>query len=466
MTTHATTSASRGFLSFYREYARSGVHAAAAAGLTLFGLLATFWRGFVVLAILVYVLPPLYLYLHADRTSADRAANADEADSVSNTASGPKSASPSTPAAGAESEPKSEPDPGPRSGSEAATGNPRDERPTGTEPGATAGSDGAIDTETVDDGGTGTDPEWIVADSPTDEPLYDAVVAGDVFAVGDSGIVLARRDGEWEIAIERGPTVESNPLWGIDASDDGEHVWFGGDSGVLGQYEVAQGKLTDRSAPRDLTGTWEDVAVVGPADDEVISLVNGSGEVLRGHNDAGEMNWTEPVKPGSGSSLSGIEFRDREVGYCCDTSQGVFETADGGESWDRIGVDDAGVDFNDLAVTGEQVLVAGGDGSVFRYDDPGWTKLYAGEETIFAIDRTSEEGARNGASTDSRPGDADVGLAVGDNGAIYGLAGNDWEGVDSPTDETLCGVVVGSEMADPAPDVAVGDDGTVLERSR
>lgn len=442
MTTLAVTSDSRGFVGFYREYARSGIHAAAAAGMTLFGLLATYQPAFVVLAVLVYALPPLYLYLRADRPTKPDGSDSGPS-SVSNTES------PSTSASTPESEP----------GADVATGDTREERPdertdTGT------GTDRTRDTRTI-----GASPEWVVAESPTDEPLYDTVVAGETaLAVGDNGIVLARRDGTWEVVLEHGPTTESNPLWGVDATDDAECVWFGGDSGALGQYEVTRGKLTDRSRPRDQTDSWEDVAVVGPAGEEDCYLVNGSGEVFRGHNDAGEVVWDEPVKPGSGSSLSGIAFRDREIGYCCDTNQEVFETVDGGSSWERIGIDDAGVDFNDLAVTGEQVLVAGGDGSVFRYDDPGWTKLYAGEETIFAIDRTSEEGARNGASTDSRPGDADVGLAVGDNGAIYELAGNDWERVDSPTDDTLCGVVASETSDTDSPDVAVGDDGTILER--
>jgi len=437
MTTLSVASDSRGFWGFYREYARSGVHAATAAGMTLFGLLATYQPAFVVLAVLVYVLPPLYLYLSADRTvTADEggASGDSESGSVSNAESPPESAA------------SPEPGPGTDATSGATRGEHSDERATaGTRP------DAIGDSETV-----GTTPGWAVAGSPTDEPLYDAVVArGTVFAVGDDGVVLARRDGAWEIVLEHGPTTESNPLWGIDATDDGEHVWFGGDDGVLGQYDVTRGKLTDRSAPRDRTDTWDDVAVVGPAGDEAISLVNGSGEVFRGRNGAGDVTWDEPVKPGSGSSLSGISFRDRTVGYCCDTSQGVFETVDGGESWERIGIDDAGVDFNDLAATPEELLVAGGDGSVFRYDDPGWTKLYAGEETIFAIDLAGRSG------TDSAS-DTDTGVAVGDNGAIYELAGNDWERVDSPIDDTLCGVVKMSD-AD-SPDVAVGDDGTIVER--
>ena len=306
------------------------------------------------------------------------------------------------------------------------------------------------------------EPEWATVDSPTDEPLYNTVVAGrDSFAVGDDGTVLARRAGGWETVLDHGPTTESNPLWGIDATDDGERVWFCGDSGVLGQYGVSDGRLIDRSAPRDLTDSWEAIAVVGPAGNEDVSLVNGSGEVLVGHNDAGDLEWTEPTKPGSGSSLSAIEFRDREMGYCCDTSQGVFETTDGGGAWGRIGIDGAGIDFTDLAVTSTEVVVAGGDGSVFRYDDPGWTKLHGGEATLFAIDLSARAAGENG-------DDLERGLAVGDDGTIRELRDNDWTEADSPTDETLCGVSLGSGSSgagsDAVPNVAVGDDGMILER--
>lgn len=487
MTLLSATSGSPSFWSFYREYARSGVHAATAAGVTIFGLFASlYWEGFIVAAVAVYVLPLVGFYLATDRTKSE------SEDVTSERESGDEPSAPaSTPASGLESNegPSSdraiEPDSTEDAAANADAGTERtSEIDSSIEAGTAADSGSTADTEPEADSGvddtdgnadetTRTEPEWVTVETPTDDPLYDAVVArGAVFAVGDDGTVLVRQGEEWTVALERGPTVESNPLWGADATEDGEHVWFCGDSGVLGQYDVAQGKLTDRSAPRDRTGTWANVTVVGPAGDERVHLVNGSGEVLRGRNDDGELTWDEPVKPGSGSSLSAVEFADRETGYCCDSSQGVFETTDGGKNWERIGVEDAGADFTDLALVRGELLVATDDGSVVRYDDPGWTELHVGEDPLYAIDWSTENGGPPSSATtdDDTPADREgadgtgtgtgTGLLVGDDGAIYERVGNDWTGVDSPTDDPLYGVVVDRD----SPDVTVGEDGTVLER--
>lgn len=62
---------------------RTGIHAAATAALTAFGLLAYFHRGFVFLALAAYLLPPLYLYItaddraHAQKNEATQATNID-----------------------------------------------------------------------------------------------------------------------------------------------------------------------------------------------------------------------------------------------------------------------------------------------------------------------------------------------------------------------------------------------------
>lgn len=57
---------------YYRRYTkrRTGVHAAATAALTGFGLLAYFEQWFVAVAIVAYLLPPVYLYLTGDDLAA------------------------------------------------------------------------------------------------------------------------------------------------------------------------------------------------------------------------------------------------------------------------------------------------------------------------------------------------------------------------------------------------------------
>jgi hypothetical protein len=68
---------------YYRQYTRrrAGIHAAATAALTGFGLLAYFEQWFVAVAIASYLLPPAYLYLAGDDL-ADRAPGEHEDDSA------------------------------------------------------------------------------------------------------------------------------------------------------------------------------------------------------------------------------------------------------------------------------------------------------------------------------------------------------------------------------------------------
>ncbi|MGA9399418.1 MAG: hypothetical protein WBV42_01035, partial [Haladaptatus sp.] len=53
----------RRFLPFFRRYTKTWVHAVATAGLTAFGTLTFVNQGFAFVAVAIYVLPPVVLYL-------------------------------------------------------------------------------------------------------------------------------------------------------------------------------------------------------------------------------------------------------------------------------------------------------------------------------------------------------------------------------------------------------------------
>lgn len=540
----------QGFFTFYREYTHTGIHAASTAGLTAFGLLSFVHRAFVVLAIAVYVLPPIYLYLTRD--DAVETVEPSESD-------GPVGSETTDPSGPAGSASASEPvDPSARANEQTdstgsvdrveatessdatatvASGSPNDrsrasaategnetagsvttsegvgrtdereserapqaevEQPKGTSTDETADErieasdeDGSKEIETsadsedggieVSDDGEGADVnagvepaesssptptaagdersgaegsdsqteegttdepttlEWTEVDSPTDETLSD-VVATDAgaYAVGTGGVVLAREDG-WETVLDHGPSAESNALRGVDATDDGNAIWFTGDSGTLARYDAEEGRHTDHSAPAGITDNWVDVAVAGPAGEEGVHLVNGSGQVLAGEFDGSEAEWAEAIKPGSGSSMSAIEFIEGGIGYCCDTNSGVYETTDGRE-FERIGVEDGG-SFTALAAAGPEALaVAAADGTVQRYDGSVWTPLHAAE---VALDALSTDGS--------------TWFAVGDGGTIRELVDGSWEPRETPVETNLHGVAADE------PSVAVGAEGTILE---
>ncbi|WP_158057198.1 NHL repeat-containing protein [Halorussus halophilus] len=292
------------------------------------------------------------------------------------------------------------------------------------------------------------DDRWHVADSPTQMTLYDAVrTRAGPYAVGEGGRVLGRLDGEWQVELESGPRGEHNGLHGADATANGRHLWFCGDSGVVGRYAVGDGELTDFSAPKGKTSTWEDLAVAGLAGQEWLYLVNGSGELLRGKHDGDDVTWESVVKPGSGSSAAAVAFVNRGTGYVCDTSGNVFQTIDAGSEWRRIGIDHAGANFHDVAAQGaDDVSVAADSGGMFQYNGFTWTRLSAGENAIRTVERNKH-----------------IGLAADSTGVVYELSRGGWQAVGVGDGNGLHGVVLGTTDV---PDVAVGASGTILEHPR
>ena len=296
--------------------------------------------------------------------------------------------------------------------------------------------------------GQSTD-DWTVAESPTEKTLNSAAETLEgPFAVGAGGDVLARRQSGWQKVVEYGPQARSRRLTGADVTDDGRAIWFVGGSGVIGEYRVDTETLTNYSAPKGKTSTWEDCAVVGTAgENERLYFVNGSGELLVGvRQDSGAVKYQDVTKPGGGSTIPGIDFRARKDGHVCSTSQLVSETTDGGKNWQRIGIDFSGEGFFDIASVGaKDVNVAAGNGIVYRYDGFRWTPhVIDGErQAIRGIDRDSENG-----------------LAAGDGGKVYERqSAGQWKRFQTPAKAQLQGVARGKTH-----DVAVGAGGTIVER--
>lgn len=294
---------------------------------------------------------------------------------------------------------------------------------------------------------------WTEVDSPTSKGLNSVVLTDDdSFAVGSSGRVLERDTvtGDWEILLKKGPSGEGNTLNGAAVTDDGERFWFAGGSGSVGEYDVVTDTLVDYSEPLDKTSTWEDVAVQGLAgENERLYLANGSGEVLIGERaDDGGIDWLEVIKPGGGSTIPGINFHDRLNGHVASTSQAVFETNDGGNSWTQIGVKDTNVSFYDIAsVADDDINIAAGSGRIFYYNGDTWTPVVLSENAIRAIDRDSE-----------------FGLAAGSGGLVYERESEtEWTVIDTPVSAKLKGV--SNDPTNTFPDVAVGSSGTIIERS-
>ncbi|GKZ15529.1 hypothetical protein [Haladaptatus sp. T7] len=410
-----STRSERRFVPFFRRYTKTWIHAVATAGLTAFGTLTFVNRAFAVVALGIYVLPPVVLFLRG-ANPGERGSNA-------------------TKTAVTEADLRGDSGTSPRDRSD-----------------ATGGSN--AESETVDDAKSESDGDaptrsWTVAETPTDGTLFDTVVAeGAAYAVGENGVVLRSEGDEddrndWRIALEDGPGANAADLRGVDATTDGRAVWVAGDGGALGRFDVAGGRHTDHSAPADVTDNWTAVAVGGTTDDETVLLANGSGQVLRGRYRDGDLAWDTPVKPGSGSSLCAATMVGASVGVLCDTNDGVFETDDGGETFGRIGIDGVDGTLTDVTATGGgRRYVTTDDGICYRGDDGTWTPTRLGDEGIRAVS------AADGAVA-----------ACGETGVVYERADGEWDRTLTPANGTLHGIAVA-----PSRSVAVGAGGTVVER--
>lgn len=290
---------------------------------------------------------------------------------------------------------------------------------------------------------------WEVVESPTGKSLNGVVnAANGPWAAGGGGRVLERTLDGWVTRLENGPIGAGNSLTCIDATTDGASVWFAGGSGVIGEYDVVTKTLTDYSAPKEKTSTWEAITVTGLAgQNETISLVNGSGEELTGERQSdGSIEWEEVVKPGGGASMKGAGAYGESSFLAVDTNAKVYESTDGGSSWSEIGIGGGSVGLYDVAgPSGDDLTAAGGGGKLFRYDGNRWTPLQVGSNAIKGVDRLSEDG-----------------LAAAGSGFVFRrqVIGS-WEKRATPAESNL----LDAAIRPVGPDVAVGSSGTIVEKT-
>jgi len=287
---------------------------------------------------------------------------------------------------------------------------------------------------------------WIDVESPTRKGLTDATMTTDgPYAVGESGLLLTRSGEAWTTVVENGPDDSNNGLSGVDVTDDGKMIWLCGSSGALGRYDVVAGEMTDFTAPRQKTSSWADVAVDGSSGSERVVVVNGSGELLPGRWNGQRMDWGEVSKPTGGESAAAVDTASGVV-YVTDTGGGVYrhdEKSDDG--WTAAGIRGVDASLRDVAaVDGDLIDVAADDGSIYVYNGYNWLQLRAGEHPLHGVDR-----------------DRHRGLAVGNNGSAHAIQENNWQTESTPTTKTLQGCALGNASHS---DVAVGNDGTILER--
>jgi len=300
----------------------------------------------------------------------------------------------------------------------------------------------AVATGSVVLSGLGSAEEgWTAVESPTGNTLYDVAYTADgAYAVGAGGVVVERTPGGWQKVLDGGPTGNGNSLFGADVTRGGERLWFVGSSGAIGEYDVTSGVLTDRSAPNDVTNNFNDVATTGRADEANVYVAGDSGKIYYSFENGETGSW-DGVTPGSGSNINAIDFSDERQGHAVDGNKTVFVT-DGGTSWDRLGIEDANVNFYGVDSDGaDDVTVSAGGGTVYNWNGSEWIREDTGDAGLRDVEVSGTPG-----------------LTVGGGGAVFRRDADGWTQEATPTGDNLKAVVRGT------PEIAVGAGGTIIER--
>lgn len=288
-------------------------------------------------------------------------------------------------------------------------------------------------------------PAWRSVETPTESALYgvSAFDSGAV-AVGEGGVVLGRPNGErWQTIVENGPATDSRNLRSVDATDDGARVWFAGDSGAVGSYDVASAVKRDFSEPDGADDDWQSIAVVGSANEETVFLGTAEGAVLRlsivdRSLEVGEFSKPPTLTTGL-ASLAAVG----DTLYVLSRGGRLFKTQDSTE-WTTMEFDPD--EFADLAVDGDAHYAVRSAGEGYKLSPEDTHSFAFGRSSIRAVD-----------AADGRV------IAVGSEGGVYRRVRDGWVSVSTDTEKELCDVslVAGDSLAR---DVAVGAAGTVLER--
>lgn len=295
-----------------------------------------------------------------------------------------------------------------------------------------------------------TDPGiWVSVDSPTDVTLRDLTssVNGPV-AVGDKGVAIGRGRERWGVILENGPGAKGRPLHAVDTSDDGKRVWFAGAGGAFGYYDIVSETRRDYSVPRGNANRFHALAVAGERGSEKFLLGDGSGNVLPGHMENDETDWSWTTTPSSGNAVQALTHDAEGFGYGVTANGNVFMTTED-DKWERVGIDGAETSFYACSFADGVFLTGGGGGVVYEADklldhddDVVWTPTALGGFAVHGTD------AGNGAQ-----------LACGEGGNIYvRMAGGDWQRGMYDDSTTFHAGLVDEQM------VAVGGNGLIVER--
>lgn len=163
----------------------------------------------------------------------------------------------------------------------------------------------------------------------------------------------------WEAFSE--PKITSTDILGIAHSDN--HLYL---SGILGQvYHNAEGEWEGLT----LGGTNPTWRAIDFVNDQVGWIAGSTNKIYRTEN--GGNSWQQQTKPNDEISREILAISETEA-YIAGDDGSIFHTTDGGESWQTMTVLDDTANFYDLNIIDGKIWASGWNGVLFVLEGNTW----------------------------------------------------------------------------------------------
>lgn len=253
--------------------------------------------------------------------------------------------------------------------------------------------------------------DWTITESPKIAQLTGVEsVDGTGYVSGQRGIILEEQpDGEWQGITVEGPTANGHNLNDVSITDDGNRVWYCGDSGSFGYYDRIRDTIEAHPGPSDHTDSFRSISANGEAGAETVHTAADTGRVIHATADGTAVRVEHSSIANDGTTLTGIVEDDGDL-FASDVAGNLLYSADG-RTWterrltkttvEGLAVADTGVaavtdngvayrdislfegpdrmkradtavaDAENITAAGETFVVVGGDGAVVPIDPQG-----------------------------------------------------------------------------------------------
>lgn len=267
---------------------------------------------------------------------------------------------------------------------------------------------------------------------------------GACYASGQRGLLIERvAEAEWDALFEDGPTGNGHAIRDVAVTDDGDRVWYCGDSGSFGYYDTAADSVEAHPGPYDLTSGFRSVAVTGPAGEERVHACDDNGKIVRVYLDGTDLSVEGVAVPGQGDAMTEVVDTGDSF-HAADTAGALYYSEDGA-SWDREHVASTTI-----------VALASSESGVVSVTDSGAVRRH---QSLFGAGESETETLTSGVSSPEAVTAEQGNVVVVGAGGTVVVGEDDFRDASTDVDKNLLCV----DLMDDGTVVAGGAEGVVLE---